>query len=258
MSPRSVREMIRDAVGSKNFKKAPEIKDNCVRVHYNEGYQVDIPAYRKVVNGDDTHYELASQDQWRRSDPRGVTEWFVGTNADKSPDGEQMRRTVRSLKDFVQSDPNWAGKGPSGFIITKLVDECYVAHEGRDDQALYYTMKNIRDRLNDNLEVDHPVPEIEEKLTKGTADSTTSFFRDRLGEALSKLDILFETDDADEALSAWGDVFNEKEYFEKLSNERCEQKAETKSDIAAPSIWSKPADNDTVPAVNKKGGGRYA
>lgn len=262
MTPRSVREMIWEIVSDKNFKTAPKVMDNCVRVFYNEGYQVDIPAYRKIVKegifGEQTYYELASKDQWRRSDPRGVTEWFVTANKEKSPDSDQMRRIVRMLKDFVQSDPAWAKKGPSGFIITKLVDECYVSYEGRDDQALYYTMQNIRDRLKvGGLEVDHPVPEIAEKLTNGPDDSKTAFFRDRLDDAIKDLEVLFETDNADEALSAWGDVFSEKAYFEKLAEERQESDAEAKSNVGAPSIWIKSDADDNPPAVKKQGGGRY-
>lgn len=261
MTPRSVREMIWEILSDKDFKKPPEIKDNCVRIFYNEGYQVDIPAYRKVVKsgllGEDVYYELASKDQWRRSDPRAVTEWFKARNKEQSPDGEQMRRVVRLLKDFVQSDPKWKGKGPSGFIVTKLVDECYAPYDGRDDQALYYTMRNIRDRLNDDLEVEHPVPEIDENLTKGPNDSTAEFFRDRLDDALKDLEVLLDTDDADEALSAWGDVFSEKEYFEKLAEDRQEPDAEAKNNVATPSIWVKSNSDDDPPAVKKQGGGRY-
>lgn len=262
MTPRSVREMIWEIVSDKNFKTPPKVMDNCVRVFYNEGYQVDIPAYRKIIKadifGEESYYELASKDQWRRSDPRGVTDWFVAQNKEKSPDGDQMRRVVRLLKDFVQSDSAWAGKGPSGFIVTKLVDECYAPYEGRDDQALYYTMSNIRDRLRDGgLEVDHPVPEIEETLTKGPNDSRTASFRDWLDNALKDLEVLFETDSADEALSAWGDVFSEKAYFDKLAEERQEPDAEVKSNVEAPSIWVKSDAEDSPPAVKKQGGGRY-
>ncbi len=264
-----------EAVKDEKFNTEPVIKDSCVRVFYNEGYQVDIPAYRKVVEEgifrDEEYYELASKDEWRRSDPRGVTKWFVDANKELSPDdsnGGQMRRVARDLKDFIKSQTGWKRKMPSGFIISKLTVDEYVAHDGRDDKALYYTMRNISDRLKYDLEVEHPVPEIEEMLTDGDEDPKMTFFRDKLKEAIEELEILFTTDDSDEALSAWGTVFNEKEYFSTLAEERG-QDADAEANVvanddaddesAAPGIWAKPAnDGEEIPAVDKKGGGRDA
>ncbi len=37
------RKMVCDAVQDDKFKKPPEVRNNCVRVHYNEGYHVDMP-----------------------------------------------------------------------------------------------------------------------------------------------------------------------------------------------------------------------
>ena len=170
-----------------------------------------------------------------------------------------MRRVVRLLKDMVKTNVSAHEETPSGFLISKLVSEEYEAHEGRDDEALYYTMKNIRDRLDDSLEVEHPV--VDEMLTTGAYDPTAITFKVQLNTALDKLDIIFGTEDANEALEAWGDVFQEQDFFTDQAAVRA-QKHET-DDIHAnddspsgPSIWVK-SDEDVSP-VDKRGGGRNA
>ena len=260
--PYEAKEMVRDAVNHHGLKEEPEIKDNCVRVKYGKGYHVDIPVYRTVNYGEDNeYYELASANGWRNSDPRAVTQWFRDTVSEQSPDttnGQQMRRIVRLLKDMVKTNSSANEETPSGFLISKLVSEEYEAHEGRDDEALYYTMKNIRDRLNDSLEVAHPV--VDEMLTTGAYDPAATVFKGQLDTALDKLDVIFGTEDAGEALEAWGDVFQEQNFFSNQAASRAQQY--DSDDIHAnddspssPSIWIK---SEEVPPVDKQGGGQNA
>lgn len=128
MSPLDVRQMLRDAVDDGSFKTPPEVRPNCVRVIYDAGYHVDLPAYRRVVTKDwlgneKVHYELAGP-EWERSDAREVTAWFDERNTKKSPDkenGRQMRRITRLLKKFAKSRSSWTSAILSGFGITVLV-----------------------------------------------------------------------------------------------------------------------------------------
>src|SRR5687767_12198048 len=46
MAPNAARQMVCDALKDDRFKKQPEVRNSCVRVHYDEGYHVDIPVYR--------------------------------------------------------------------------------------------------------------------------------------------------------------------------------------------------------------------
>jgi hypothetical protein len=57
---------------------------------------------------------------------------------------------VRLLKKFARSRSSWKALTATGFMITKLADECFVASQGRDDLALRETMKAIRWRLEYN------------------------------------------------------------------------------------------------------------
>lgn len=260
MSSLDVRQMVRDAVDDGSFKTKPEVLPNCVRVQYDAGYRVDIPAYRKVIKksifGDETFYELASS-EWKRSDARDVTAWFDKNNEEKSPDennGRQMRRMCRLLKTFSQSRPSWRDCIASGFMITKLVTECYRVDGKREDLALHNTMRSIRDRLNLSLTVKHPVTP-NENISKGDDDPKAKAFRDRLSDALRWLEATEkESCTRSEALACWDKVFNTT-YFggreKKASDGGSGGNALTAGLV-------KSFEETAKSAVRKSGGGTYA
>jgi hypothetical protein len=118
----------------------------------------------------------------------------------------------------------------SGFAISVLVVECYVTDD-RDDIALYETMKTIRNRLNRDLEIKHPVRN--EMLTKGTDDPGTKFLRDKLTDALDNLDILFGHDCTRlEALKAWKDVYSHQFWANRVCDEEAKEKEKSKQQKA--------------------------
>ena len=254
--------MVRDAVDDGGFKTPPAVRKNCVRVFYEKGYHVDLPVYRRVEESDflgntREYFELASSD-WRRSDARNVTSWFDQENRSQSPDetnGRQLRRVTRLIKKFAQSRDSWRGKIGSGFMITKLVTEKYVKDQGREDSSLYDTMKAIRNRLENDLVVKHPVTP-DSTITSGDADPKAKFLKEKLTDALTGLDILFESDCTQEkAMKAWDKVFNTT-YFSDKFGESDDQKAN-----AAGGGWlvSGGSSSDSPSrAVKKDGGGRYA
>lgn len=236
------RQMVRDAVDDGSFKRSPEARKNCVRVYYEAGYHVDIPVYRRVVTknwlgGEDVHYELAASD-WKRSDARNVTEWFVGENKRQSPDtsnGRQLRRICREIKKFSQSHTSWKSQIAGGFMITKLVTECYRANAAREDTALYNTMRAIRDRLNYNLVVQHPVTP-NETITKGSDDPKARFLRDKLPDALSWLEVFFSPNcTRKDALAAWDKVFNTTYFTGKLEAEKKNALQQAAARVTTPS-----------------------
>ncbi len=214
MSALQARQMVRDAIDDGSFKTAPEVRRNCVRVYYAAGYHVDMPVYRRITTrnvwgGESYYYELASSD-WKRSDARDVTNWFEKENNDKSPDagnGRQLRRVVRHIKKFARSRDSWKGQILNGFGITKLVTECFRGDSVREDKALYYTMRAMRDRLNGSLVVVHPVTP-KETITNGNDDARARFLRERLTEAMNTLAPLFDMNcTRDQTLKCWDKVF---------------------------------------------------
>ncbi len=80
MSALDARKMVCDALQDDKFKKKPEVRANCVRVFYNDGYWVDVPVYRERVDANTkaTYLELASAD-WKlwspKASPSGSRTW---------------------------------------------------------------------------------------------------------------------------------------------------------------------------------------
>ncbi len=247
-----VRKMVRDAVDDDSFKTPPEVKTNCVRVHYDAGYHVDIPVYRELEDGS---LELASS-CWKGSSPTEVTEWYNEAVIKQSPDttnGRQMRRNTKLLKSFSKSRTSWKKKVPSGLVISVLLDEKYVSDLERDDKSLYDTMVTIRDRLNSSLQVCHPVRAAEE-LTSGYDDAKTKFFREKLDKAISDLEVLFDPGCTRlDALQAWNKVFDHqffKDLIEVEKKEKEKQNFKTKSTAIPTVIATKPWLNDNFDTEN--------
>lgn len=252
-TPADAKEMVRKAVHRESFKRAPDVRTNCVRVYYEQGYHVDLPVYRSFEEGDETVYELAST-RWKQSDPQKVTSWFSDTNIELSPDeenGRQMRRVTRLLKKYSKSRSSWKSRIASGFAISKLVTEEYLADEDREDESLYQTMLRIRNRLEYNLEVRHPV--LDEYLTSDSDDAKTRFLKEKLTEALDTLNPLFDPDCTQkEARKAWGKVFSTS-YFDELPADE-----ESEGSHRAASNFGILIAGNNSDVVDKRGGDGYA
>ena len=261
-SPLDAKKMVRTALHDDRFKHEPEVRNNCVRVYYEAGYHVDIPVYRKTktknyLGEEEIRFEIAST-EWKKSDPEGVTNWFNNANKRLSPDatnGRQLRRQVRMIKSFARSRESWQSRIASGFMITTLiVEECYYAKLDREDEALYYTMVGMRDRLNRYLEIAHPTV-TGEYLTSGPSDSRCSFLRDKLDWAIDVLQVLFESEcTREKALKAWDRVFDTS-YFIGLYDDETNN-GKYGEDISILVKGSEQAAGQHP--VDKRGGGRFA
>jgi hypothetical protein len=250
--PADAKEMVRKAVHSDKFKKSPEVRTNCVRVFYDQGYHVDIPVYRRTKNDDSTYnYELAGS-VWKASDPLAVTKWFRKENKNQSPDlinSGQLCRITKLMKAFARSRESWRSQIATGFMMSKLVTEEYWSNATREDTSLRDTMRAIRNRLNWNLEVDHPV--LDEKLTKGADDSRSRVLREKLDWALEQLAVLDNWDCTEkQANKAWDTVFNTT-YF----TDSAALNAEAVTSAAI--LQSGSLVDAAAAAVDRQGGGRY-
>jgi hypothetical protein len=255
MSPADLRQMVCDALQDERFNKQPEVKKTCVRIFYNEGYHVDMPIYR--TRESDGEYELACGDEWVVSRAADVETWFYDTNCLKSPDennGRQFRRDVRLLKKFARSREDWKEQIASGFTITKLAEECYMANKDREDKALRDTMRSIYDRLLNDLEVQHPVTP-GAMLTAGPNDKGTKFLRDKLEQALKDLEVLDNPDcTRKDALAAWDKVYDTDFFSARYKEETEKATSTTNAGILSNLI----ATRKDPQAVDKRGGGRFA
>ena len=258
-TPYDAKDLVRAGLHDDRFSDPPEVRTNCVRIHYNEGYHMDVPVYREVVEENELgnaeiYWEIASS-EWKRSDPKGVTTWFREENSSQSPDtenGRQLRRVVRLIKAFARSREGWRDHIASGFMISVLVVECYQRNESREDQALFDTMVAIHNRLRRNLEIAHPVVE-GDKLTKGPNDAKVRFLLERLRWALAKLDVLSQSScTRKQALEAWDGVFHTKFFTDQLSDDGKTAKAAgsgQRASVIAPTIIV-PSKTNQPPATN--------
>lgn len=218
---REARDMVRDAVDDGSFKRSPEVKANCVRVYYDDGPHVDIPVYRESGVG----YELAGAN-WKVSDPEGVNEWFK-----QSLDGEtvewrkQVRQIIMLIKSLCARRPSYAL--PSGFVITVLVLERYQSYDERLDRALRDAIVAIRDRLNGDLHVRHPV--VDEWLIDGDTESKTRNLRKLLRTAVYDLGDLNQPNcTRSKALKVWKKVLLT-DYFDRDIKDAEEKEKEAAS-----------------------------
>ena len=250
MTPLQVRQMVCDALQDDKFKTPPGVKPNCVRVHYDAGYHVDIPCYRQSKEDDSPVYELASSD-WKKSNPKGVTQWYQDGRTAKHPSGTtvyQLDQIVRLLKAFGKSRPSW--NMPSGLVWTVLACEQFSWPGDRLDENLYSVMKAIRDRLKGCKRVAHPV--VSEDITKSDSDTDMVQCEQHLGEAVEWMAVLLKsTCTRSEALKAWKKVFNTDFFDDDI------KKAEDDEEESA-SIWIKKNESAPTEPVDKRGGGRFA
>lgn len=208
-TPSDAKEMVRKALSGITFKTPPEVRSNCVRVFYNDGFHVDVPVYRSYEEDGRSVKELASS-TWVSSRPEDITNWFRGQVTAKSPDtvkGRQLRRVVRLLKYWSKSRSSW--RMPSGFVLSVLIDEGYPTGgwTERDDQALLAVMRQIKNRVTYDEKVYRPVAPRDE-ITSNRTYSRIQKLRDELGSAISELSKI-ERADCDElmALKALKSVF---------------------------------------------------
>ena len=225
LKPKAARQRVCDALSwDGRLKHEATVKPNCVRQVYAAGYHIDIPVYRIVKTKDENddpveHYELASGNEWTRSDARAVTRWFNGQvpelNAGES-DGSQMRRITKLTKKFARR-AGWKDKTTSGICITKLVVDHFQYSADRDDKALRETWKAIDKKLQKSTEIDHPV--LANKLAQA-GDAAVTFFRTCLSGALKTLEVLDTSDcSRKQAREAWDDVFDT-DFFSKQPDKK--------------------------------------
>lgn len=222
MSALAARTMVWEAAYDERYADPPELRPNCVRVYYARGFHIDIPVYRLSRPGifSSLEIELASSD-WKRTDPRAVTRWFKAANG-RSPgrgSNRQLARVVRYVKAWVKARPAWKGRILGGFGITKVVVDAYRPFPGRDDWALFETLRAIRLRILAGTNLEHPVLK-GEFICAVPRDARLRFLGDRVEEALQSFELLLDVrTPRSDALACW-DTFFRSDFFWRRSARR--------------------------------------
>lgn len=216
LGPQATRNMVANALKKETwqFTEPPEVKTSCVRIKYSEGYHVDFAIYRRFKQyeyQDDYDYEHAGS-EWSTRDLKALEEWFKDEIKLK---GDVLRKIIRLSKTFCRSRESWKYM-PSGLVQTVICAECIDLNYERLDEIFYYTMKNIIQRLDENLEVLAPVDNHRPLITREVDYIRARNWKNRLENKLEELDKLFDSDcNESEALETWSEFFN-CEYFNKL------------------------------------------
>lgn len=253
LTPLATRERVCEALKwDGRFKQEATVKHNCVRQEYQKGYHIDVPSYRIMTTEDDDgndilYYELASGDEWVKSDARAVTRWYNGLvgelNAGES-DGIQMRRLTKLTKKFARRN-DWKKQTTSGICITKLVVDHFIFSTDRDDKALRETWKGIKKALDTSTEINHPV--LDNANLAKAGDPEVIFFHDCLTEALVTLESLDHANcTRQQAREAWDKVFDTS-FFTDLPNNDTSKKSEGLAFVVT----------STETARRNDGGGRF-
>ena len=205
---RSTRNMVADALGrkTKQFNAEPEVKTNCVRIKYADGYHIDFAIYRREWDSENDcwFYEHAGS-EWTVRDLKGLTEWF--NNRNDVTDGK-LRRVVRLSKMFCKSRDAWVNM-PSGILQTILCDEQLQLAYERIDELFYFTMKAIVDRLEQDCKLFAPVDNGRDLTSRQIDLLKMTNWKNRLKSKLEDLEVLFDDEcESDDALQAWYGFFN--------------------------------------------------
>jgi len=220
LGAQDARKRVRKALKDDRLAYDAVVMTNCVRQLYPDGYHIDIPVYRSFITKDfwgneTTEYELASGDEWTKSDARKVTRWYNNAVASELKTGQadtsQLRRVTKLTKKMARSRTSWKKKTTSGICISKLVVDHFVCQADRDDDALRETWKVIKSQLTYSQRIGHPV--FADKNLAEENDEAVIFFQECLTEALNALEVLEEYNcTREKAALAWDKVFNT-DYF---------------------------------------------
>jgi hypothetical protein len=226
-----VAEALRSSLQS--FATKPLARTNAVTVWYTQGEHVDLAVYREFTDSDGQLVLEHASAQWRRRDPKAVSEWFAQQNQRLSPDAasgatvkeSQFRRVVRLVKTFARSRVSW--ELPGGMILSTLVAEVYKLDPHHDDLSFYKTLMALQARLRESPDVRSPVAEDESLTSSPLRRAQVVRLLEKLDFVLPHLEVLKEPDCLEvHALTAWGWVFNHRYWREQAKNARAIQARE--------------------------------
>lgn len=197
-STKAFHDAVFKAVGQDENYATVIDKVTCVRVGYSkEGFHIDLPIY---YADSVTNPNLADLTQgWILSNPIEFIDWFENKVqsgfkkgfilesamydeyqqwlSDIRKHDAQLRRIVRYLKGWADE---LRGEMPPGIVMTILAAENYVSDE-RDDNALYFTLMEIRKfLLNNGFQCPRPTTPINEDLFASYSETKKQYFKDRL------------------------------------------------------------------------------
>lgn len=215
-TPESVSERIKSAlIGHTSYN--PINKRKCVRIIYkptqasnNLSYHVDLPIYIKYKNLLDeeiTRIGINGPTQWsQKSNPKGLTNWFIQQCLKNKSDKEQLVRLVKYLKAWKDFKSQGI-KFPSGIALTVLIAENYYPHF-REDIAFKETIRNSYNKLFmwyslfGMKDIYNPVL-TDSILTENLSKKQKQYFRECFEQLVDDAKIAIDEQDKSKSLQLW-------------------------------------------------------
>ena len=200
-STQTVHDWILKAVEGHTDTK-PKDKRTCVRVIYAGQYHVDLPIYGKYIN--ETYLAEKGELSWHKSDPTAFLNWFEEIISIK---GEHLRKIIIYIKAWADFHSRSVSL-PSSFILTILAIEGY-EKSNRDDVSFAGTLRNIYDRIQNDINIINPVDN-SENLTKRLSDAQIDNFKDKLLTLMNNASIALKEESKIKACKIWRKEFGDR------------------------------------------------
>lgn len=229
ISPSQVKSYLQQSLLSYIHEDIKEVlippKERCARVHYNQNFHIDIPAYH--LNTATSKGVLATQTQgWEDSDPKALYLWFRDCCSNERL--SKIKRQIRYLKCWSNihcSDSTM----PSSILLTILVTQAAISLPveslHHDDTGFRLIVTSIHNRLKVNRVVLNPAtPETNEDLAARFSSDDYDNFLAKLNQLeIITNEAVFSTDVFKSAFH-WSKVFSyffpmpDTDYYERSNN----------------------------------------
>lgn len=180
-------------------------KIRCSRIHFDEGFHIDVPVYH--LDGSRDARTLATQDDdWEESDPKAIYTWW--RDALDEAARPRARRMVRYLKMWAALNFKDDAR-PSSILLTVLVGETYpqldFARLSGDDEVFRDLVVLIQNRLTRGSAVPNPVNKREDLNRLSKAAKTD--FCDKVTDLALLADRALAAPTKAESAETWSEAF---------------------------------------------------
>jgi Adenylyl/Guanylyl and SMODS C-terminal sensor domain len=183
-----------------------EPRAKCSRVHFNDAFHIDVPAYH-LDSEADARALATDKNEWEDSDPKAIYAWWKKITGET--DRARCRRLVRYFK-------MWAalrfeeGARPSSILLTVLLGEAFQTldredHSG-DDEFMQAIACEIVGRLRKSYKVPNPA-NTQENLNRLSDDHSFQLL-EKLEELLSIADRALAASTKTASAEIWSEAFD--------------------------------------------------
>jgi hypothetical protein len=183
-----------------------EPRAKCSRVHFNDAFHIDVPAYH-LDSGADARALATDKNEWEDSDPKAIYAWWKEITG--ATDRARCRRLVRYFKMWAALRFNEDAR-PSSIMLTVLIGQGFAALDrdaySGDDEFMQAITSAIVTRLQRSLKVPNPANN-KENLNR-LSDDHSSQLLEKLEELLAIADRALGASTKTACAEIWSEAFD--------------------------------------------------